>query len=100
MEDVDTILIFLFNCLPVQVGQSARCMGRLHDVRRLHHLSQDRHPARLNYGLVNTLIESQVSYDTNNVPLDLQGVSTELINPLEELQTPVGNYVVTVALDL
>lgn len=55
---------------------------------------------RLSYGLVDTLIESQVSYNTNNVPLDLQGVSTKLINPLEELQTPIGNYVVTVALDL
>lgn len=55
---------------------------------------------RLGYGLVNTLIERQISYDTNNVPLNLQGVSTKLINPLEQLQTPVGNYMVTVALDL
>lgn len=55
---------------------------------------------RLGYGLVNTLIERQVSYDTNNVPLNLQRVSAELINPLEELQPTVGNYVVTVALDL
>lgn len=55
---------------------------------------------RLGYGLVNTLIECQISYDTNNVPLNLQGVSTKLINPLEKLQTPIGNYVVTVALDL
>ena len=55
---------------------------------------------RLGYGLVNTLIECQISDDANNVPLNLQGVSSELINPLEELQTSVGNYVVTVALDL
>lgn len=55
---------------------------------------------RLGYGLMNTLIERQVSYYTNNVPLNLQGVFTELINPLEELQTPICNNVVTVALDL
>lgn len=55
---------------------------------------------RLGYGLVNALIKCQISYDTNNVPLNLQGVSAKLINPLEELQAPIGNYVVTVALDL
>lgn len=55
---------------------------------------------RLGNGLVSTFIERQISYDSNNVPLDLQGVFTKLINPLEELQTPVGNYVFTVALYL
>ncbi len=55
---------------------------------------------RLGYGLVNTFIQCQISYDSNNVPLNLQGVSAKLINPLEELQAPVGDYVVTVALDL
>lgn len=55
---------------------------------------------RLGYGLVNALIKCQISYDTNDVPLNLQGVSAKLINPLEELQAPFGNYVVTVALDL
>lgn len=55
---------------------------------------------RLGYGLVNTLIKCQISYYTNNVPLNLQGVSAKLVNLLEELQTPIGNYVVTVALDL
>lgn len=55
---------------------------------------------RLGYGLVNTLIKCQISYNTNNVPLNLQGVSAKLVNLLEELQTPIVNYVVTVALDL
>lgn len=55
---------------------------------------------RLGYGLMNALIECQISYDTNNVPLNLQGISAKLINSLEELQAPVGNYSVTVALDL
>lgn len=55
---------------------------------------------RLYYGLMNTIIDCQVSYDANNVPLNLQGVPTELVNPLEELQTPVGNNVIAVTLDL
>lgn len=57
-------------------------------------------PTGLGYSLVDALIERQVSNDSNNVPLDLQGVSAELIDPLEELQAPVGNDVVAVALDL
>lgn len=55
---------------------------------------------RLCYGLVNVLIKCQISYDTNNVPLNFQGVSAKLINPLKELQASIANYVVTVALDL
>lgn len=55
---------------------------------------------RLGYGLVNALMECQISYDTNDVPLNLQRVLAKLINPLEKLQAPVCNYVVAVALDL
>ena len=55
---------------------------------------------RLGYGLVNALIKCQISYDTDNIPLNLQGVLAKLINPLEKLQTPIGNDMVTVALDL
>lgn len=55
---------------------------------------------RLCYGLVNVLIKCQISYDTNDVPLNFQGVSAKLINPLKKLQASIGNYVVTVALDL
>lgn len=45
VQDIDAIWVFLFYCLPVQVCKSASCVRRLHDVRALHHLSQDRHPA-------------------------------------------------------
>lgn len=45
VEDVDAILVFLGHGLPVQVRQSSGCVGRLHDVGRLHHLRQDRNPA-------------------------------------------------------
>lgn len=55
---------------------------------------------RLGYGLVDALIKCQISYDAHNVPLNLQGVSAKLINPLEERQASTGNYMVTVALDL
>lgn len=44
MEDIDSILVFLMNCLPVKISQSSGCMRCLHDMRRLHHLCQDRHP--------------------------------------------------------
>lgn len=55
---------------------------------------------RLGYVLVDIFIKCQISYYTNNVPLNLQGVSAKLVNFLEELQAPIGNYVATVALDL
>lgn len=55
---------------------------------------------RLGYGLVDTLIKGQIPYDAHNVPLNLQGVFAKLINPLEERQASIGNYIVTVALDL
>lgn len=45
VEDVDAILVFLGHRLPVQVSQSSGCVRRLHDVRGLHHLRQDRNPA-------------------------------------------------------
>lgn len=51
-------------------------------------------------GLVNAVVERQVPDDAHNVPLDLQGVPAQLVDPLQELQTPVGHDVVAVALDL
>lgn len=44
VEDIDAILVFIVHCLPIQVSQSTGCMRRLHDMRRLHHLSQERYP--------------------------------------------------------
>lgn len=49
---------------------------------------------------MDALVECQVPDDADDVPLDLQGVPAQLINPLEELQATVGNDVVAVALDL
>lgn len=54
----------------------------------------------LGYSLVDTFVKCQVPNDADDVPLYLQGIAAQLINPLEELQASVGNYMVTVALDL
>lgn len=51
-------------------------------------------------GLVNAVVERQVPHDAHDVPLDLQGVPAELVDPLQELQTPVGHDVGAVTLDL
>lgn len=61
---------------------------------------RSRRPTGLGYGLVDAFIECQVPDDADDVPLDLQGIPAQLINPLEELQATVGNYMVAVALDL
>lgn len=61
---------------------------------------RSRGPTGLGYGLVDAFVECQVPDDADDVPLDLQGIPAQLINPLEELQATVGNYMVAVALDL
>lgn len=49
---------------------------------------------------MDAFVECQVPDDADDVPLDLQGIPAQLINPLEELQATVGNDMVAVALDL
>lgn len=49
---------------------------------------------------MHAVVESQVADDAYNVSLDLRGVSAELVDPLKELQAPVGHDVVAVTLDL
>lgn len=49
---------------------------------------------------MDAFIQRQVPDDADNVPLNLQGIPAQLINPLEELQASAGNDMVTVALDL
>lgn len=133
VEDVDAILVLLSHGLPVEVRQSSGSMWCLHDVRRLHHLCQDRNPAcavwdggkllsghlrwtwqmmstwgsrrswwptGLGYSLVDAIVKRQVPNDSDDVPLNLQGIPAQLINPLEELQASIGDDMVTVTLDL
>lgn len=47
-----------------------------------------------------TVVKRQVANDAYNVSLELLGVFAKLVDPLEELQTPVGHNVVTVTLYL